>query len=279
MTERPILLDGVSRTAILIAQARASETRRADRLFADPLAEALVRRAGAYATPSAPGRQSQDHFVLRTRYFDDHLLAASAAGCRQAVLLAAGLDTRAFRLALPAETHLFELDLPDLLAFKQRALDAERARPSCARTVLAADLRADWGAPLLASGFDPQRPTAWLAEGVLSFLTERDNERIMRRITGLSAPGSRLGLEHLNGAFQRLPGLRWAQRRLTESGSGWRSAVDDPVGWLARHGWRATVSHPAEVAACHGRPIAPQYDPEQVGAARAWLVSAEVVAR
>jgi methyltransferase (TIGR00027 family) len=90
------------------------------------------------------------HGVIRTRFFDDYLAAATAAGCRQVMLLAAGLDTRAFRLAWPQRTRVFEVDLPDVLAFKETVLATRNAAPRRERITVPADLREDWMAELTA---------------------------------------------------------------------------------------------------------------------------------
>ncbi len=169
---------GVGRTAIGVAHVRAEESRRPDRLFHDPYAEAFVAAAPntlpteheASHDLAAWGAEWAVHATIRTRFFDDYLLAAGAAGCRQVVLLAAGLDTRALRLDWPEGTRVFELDLPDMLTFKERVLADHPSRPApapCERTTVAVDLRADWPAALTGAGFDPSQPTAWLAEGLL----------------------------------------------------------------------------------------------------------------
>lgn len=160
-------IDAVGRTAIGVAYLRARESCRLDRLFADPFAlsfvfaagrEGIIARggpsAGSGGSPSdttgrsgsaALGARLASQVVVRTRFYDDYLLAASAGGCRQIVLLAAGLDTRAYRLAWPGGVAVFELDQPEVLAFKQRVLAEERAELRCGKRVaVAADLRLDW---------------------------------------------------------------------------------------------------------------------------------------
>src|SRR5947208_1787873 len=158
---------GVSRTALLMAVLRTAEGKRADLLVDDPLAPAFVAAAGGGDTPAAallpPG--ASGFLAIRTRFFDDAVLAACAAGVRQVVLLGAGLDARAFRLAWPPGVRLFELDLPELFAFKEPVV--ARATPKCTRIVVPVDMRADWTGPLTAAGFDGAAPTAWLAEGLL----------------------------------------------------------------------------------------------------------------
>ncbi len=168
-------LRGVAKTALGVAMVRARESRRDDRLFDDPYAQAFVAAVpGAF--PEEPKTEEQlaalgplaslgavfyVHAVIRTRFFDDYLTAATAAGCRQVVLLAAGLDTRAFRLAWPKDTRVFEVDLPGVLAFKDTVLAARNAVPSCERTTVPADLRGDWTAALAEAGFDRTGPAAW----------------------------------------------------------------------------------------------------------------------
>lgn len=264
---------GVGRTAVIIAQARATEHARDDRLFADPLAAKFVEAVG-WIHVAAAGRMNQEHFVLRTRFFDDYFRQACAAGCTQAVVLAAGLDTRAFRLEWPAGFRLFEVDLPGLVAFKEAVLGVQRATPTCERVVTVADLRDDWSAALLTAGFDPTLPTAWLAEGLLMYLSEADSDQLLASIDILSAPGSRLAIEHINRAYTDLPEMRAVHERLRNVGASWLSTLEDPVGWLAGHGWAATVIPQTELAAQHGRPVPRLTDPAVVGDAKMWLVSA-----
>ncbi|MEV4159835.1 SAM-dependent methyltransferase [Nonomuraea dietziae] len=265
---------GVSRTAVLIAQAREAETARPSGLFKDPLARPLVEAAGRISGVSEAGRRAAEHFVLRTRYFDDRLGEAVRAGLRQVVLLAAGLDTRAYRLDWPAGTRLFEVDLPDLIAFKDRVLAEHDARARCERTAVAADLRDDWPASLVSAGFDPERPTAWLVEGVLMYLTPEDGAAVLKRLSELSAPGSRLSVEHVNQAYADQPKMRPAMNKLAATQAAWLSSVEDPERWLAAHGWRAEITHQADLAVSLGRPVPAMAHPAVAGAARIWLVDA-----
>ncbi len=261
---------GVSRTAVIIAQARATETARPDRLFADPLAQAFVDAIGWIQVAEA-GRLNQEHFVLRTRFFDDYLRSAWP-GCGQAVIVASGLDTRAFRLDWPSDFPVFEIDLPGLLAFKDAVVGVQRAVPSCRRVVVPADLREDWTAALTDAGFDPAVPTAWLVEGLLMYLDQTSSDMVLASIGGLSAAGSTLAMEHINQAYLDLPEMRAVQERLRRFGATWQSTCDDPVGWLAAHGWTAAVTPQTELAERHGRPVPPL---TVAGDARMWLVSAE----
>jgi methyltransferase (TIGR00027 family) len=262
---------GVARTAVLIAAARANEQRHLRRLFDDPLAAGLVEAAGSANDLNGVRTLAGEHFVLRTRYFDDQLLSSAHP---QVVIMAAGLDTRAFRLQWPPGTTLFELDLPELLEFKEDALDDLGAHPACERVVVPCDLRDDWATALIRAGFDPNRPTAWLLEGLLMFLPPDAGERILHWVSALSAPGSTLALEHVNRAFRELPQMRAVHERFDALDARWRSDVEDPIEWLAGHGWHAAVTHQVDLAARHERAVPTITDPRKVGDARIWLASA-----
>lgn len=263
---------GVGRTAIGVARIRAAETQRPDALFRDPCAQWFAdatrwtppeSREEADGTYGPFWRRIVEGVIVRTRFLDDYVLAAAHAGCAQVVILGAGLDARAYRLDWPDGVRLYELDTTDVLGFKDRVLDAHAARPACERIAVPCDLREDWPAAIRAAGLNPGEPTAWIAEGLLIYLTAEDNERILARIGGLSAPGSRLGVTlsgydptATDGAGDRAPGEfvpGRARPRVTEL---WRSAgPGDPAAWLDGHGWDATVYESAERAAAYGRPM------------------------
>jgi methyltransferase (TIGR00027 family) len=194
--------------------------------------------------------------VIRTRFFDDHLLGAAAAGCRQVVLLAAGLDTRAFRLAWPGGVRLFELDLPEVLEFKERVLAARLAVPRCERVVLTVDLREHWPAALTRSGFQPTEPTAWLAEGLLIYLSAGEATSLLTAVGELSAPASRLAFEHSTIAQSPLLARARSMPAMDRYTKLWKGGLGaDGPGWLARHGWRVQVHHRADLAARYGRSL------------------------
>ena len=133
--------------------------------------------------------------AVRTHFFDAHFAGAVAAGIRQVVILASGLDSRAYRLDWPAGTTVYEIDQPKVLEYKSATLAAHGATPSADRHEVAIDLRQDWPAALIAAGFDPKAPTAWLAEGLLMYLPAEAQDRLFTQITELSAPGSRVAAE------------------------------------------------------------------------------------
>ncbi|MFI9364430.1 SAM-dependent methyltransferase [Kitasatospora sp. NPDC053057] len=235
-TGRPRLPQGVGLTALGVAVARAQESLRDDRLFDDPYARTFVEAVDAESVGSM--RAFGSYIALRTALFDDYLLAAARAGRTQVVVLAAGLDTRALRLDWPAGTTVFELDLPEVLEFKEAVLGEVAAPAGSTRTVVPADLREDWAAALTAAGFHPEAPTAWLAEGLLPYLTQADNDLLLERVGALSAPTSRLAVEHVNPTTTYKGDVSGFQRMQSSIGAQWRSTQADPPGWLAGHGWR-----------------------------------------
>ena len=260
-------LQGVEKTALGVARVRALESGREDRLFDDPFAQAFLdaapgafpeeRRAGEPGGGAlrALGAAFSAHAVIRTRFYDDWLAAAAVGGCGQVVLLAAGLDTRAFRLGWPAGTRVFEVDLPDVLAFKEAVLARSGAVPRCERVTVAADLRRDWAAELVAAGFDRARPAAWLAEGLIIYLTAGEAGRLLGAVSDLSAAGSQLAFEHnpagadaVTAKARQLPGMRPYTAL-------WRGGLDDAPGWLSEHGWRTRFHELATLGRSYQRPV------------------------
>jgi methyltransferase (TIGR00027 family) len=255
-------LSALARTALAPAMIRAMESRRPDSLFDDPFAQAFVDAAAdelpaesvAAVSDAKPAAQSTDlgalfysHAVLRTRFFDDYLARASVT---QVVLLAAGLDTRAFRLGWGPGTTAFEVDLPELFAFKESVLAACPTVPGCRRVVVPADLREEFGPALRAAGFDPARPTAWLAEGLLVYLTAAEASGLLEAITALSAPGSLLAFEQ-NSLSTGDTRARLADRaEVKEYAKLWHGGLgEQTIPWLERHRWSTRVDEVTAVAA------------------------------
>jgi methyltransferase (TIGR00027 family) len=201
----------------MVAAARAVATRADSPLIDDPYAEALVRAVGvdlltrlatgqvnpnelndvhdgATGSTGAMSRMA-DNMAVRTKFFDEFFLEATKAGIKQVVILASGLDSRAYRLAWPAGTVVYEVDQPQVIEFKTRTLAELGAAPTVDRRVVAVDLRDDWPTALRTAGFDPTQPTAWSAEGLLGYLPPEAQDRLLDTITELSAPGSRLATE------------------------------------------------------------------------------------
>jgi methyltransferase (TIGR00027 family) len=248
-------LNGVGGTSLGVARARAWESGRPDRLFDDPYAAAFTAAAPTArraVSPGSPRARLAFHVIIRTRFYDDYLLGACAAGCRQVVLVAAGLDTRAYRLPWPTGVRLYELDLPEVLTFKESVLAGQEAVAGCERTALPVDLLSEWPTALTGAGFVPNAPTAWLIEGLLAYLTADEATLLLTRVGALSAPGSRLSLERNNAAATFTEGDRSG---IKEYATLWKGGLGaDTADWLGQHGWRTEVHELADVAASYGRP-------------------------
>lgn len=214
--------------------------------------------------------------VIRTKFFDDFLLHTTREyEIHQVVLLAAGMDTRAFRLAWPPHIRLFELDQPELLVQKEQILSSTEASPACWYRTVGIDLVEEyWPDALLRAGFDPHQATVWLIEGLLPYLSESVIPHLLNLVTALSAPGSCLGLTAINRATLTSPVMRVLLQFLEEAGIPWLSAIDEPEAFLAKRGWVATVVQPGEESAHFGRwpyPVVPRSIPT---IPRTWFVTA-----
>jgi methyltransferase (TIGR00027 family) len=271
-------LPPVSATAVGVAAIRAAESERPDALFTDPLAGAFVRAAGSSWSPSSdPADRDRVTALItwvrvRTRFLDDLLLDACSAGGRQIVTLGAGLDARAFRLDLPPGVRLFELDLSQILTFKQQFVRAERPAARCERIVVPTDLTGDWARDLRNAGFDDSQPTAWLAEGLLVYLPEAHREALIDRVSDLSLPGSRFGIT-LASARRRLdapPPSGSVPSRPHDYIALWQSdAPVDADAWLRPRGWSVQEFEAFERAQEYGLAATPT-----AGANRARLIDA-----
>lgn len=270
---------GVGATSLGVAELRAEESSRTDRLFNDPYARAFVDCADPDGSMWNSEGGARDFFRLiggqvavRTRFLDDALLDGIRTGIGQVVLLACGMDSRAFRLPWPAGVTVYEIDQPEVLAFKSAVLQEMHAQPRCARVVVPVDLRTDWPARLVVAGFDPQRRTAWLAEGILYALEPDAADVFLDRITSCSAGGSMLALDH-NEDSDLLRGARAAIS--PELVAMWRGGPSSDLNpWLGGRGWTADIHDVAQVAAGYGRAAPPAFDPDNDTASRAWLAAA-----
>jgi methyltransferase (TIGR00027 family) len=261
------LASSVGATATAVAASRAMASRGPDALLDDRFADPLVRAVGIeHFVKLVDGEQTVDHsramieqMTVRTRYFDDFFTAATDSGIRQAVILASGLDTRAYRLRWPAGTTVFELDQPDVIEFKTRTLADLGAEPAARHRTVAIDLRDDWPSALQAAGFDTVQPTAWIAEGLLVYLPPEAQDRLFDHITALSVPGSRIATEHMD--MKNLP-PDWAQK-LTERSKRYGSNFDltelfymgerhSAADYLSPYGWQVDVLNANDAFASHG---------------------------
>lgn len=266
------LASSVGATATAVAAARATASKGPDALLDDRWAEPLVRAVGmdtfvkvvdgelaAEDDPLLNRKAMNEQIAVRTRFFDDFFNAATASGIRQAVILASGLDTRAYRLPWPAGTVVYEIDQPDVIAFKTRTLADLGAEPTAQRRTVAIDLRNDWPKALRQSGFDPDAPTAWSAEGLLVYLPPEAQDRLFDNVTELSAPGSQIATEHMD-----LTGMPddWADKlteRTKRIGSGINLAElfytgerNGAADYLSSHGWQNVIRPTAEAYAANG---------------------------
>ena len=290
----------VGATAVMVAAARAAETASEQPLIRDEfaqilidgpeLAELVAKMSTTYSADperEAIHRHMIDYQAARTHFFDAYFTAAAAAGIRQHVILAAGLDSRAYRLDWPAGTTVYEVDQPKVLEYKAATLADHGVRPSADRREVSADLRFDWPKTLRDRGFDPVQPTAWLAEGLLMFLPGDAEERLFADIDALSAPGSRVCIEEFTfddatrEAYQkRRVKTDQLRRRLGDEnvfdpGDLWYTDDGrcDPAAWFNTHDWRVESLAGADYLTRLGRQL-PE-DPDIQATFRAVFVSAE----
>jgi methyltransferase (TIGR00027 family) len=277
------LASSVGATATMVAAARAMASKAERPLIDDPYAEPLVRAVGldlftrlatgelnpadleddSDGSPAGVQRMT-DNMAVRTKFFDEFFIDATSAGIKQAVILASGLDARAYRLAWPDGTTVYEIDQPEVIEFKSRTLAELGAQPTAYRRTVAVDLRDDWPAALQAAGFDPAQPSAWSAEGLLGYLPPDAQDRLLDAITALSAPGSRIATDSGPG---REPGHeeRIKERMRTVSERWRKHGLDldmtelvyfgdrnEASPYLTEHGWEMGGSTIRELFAANG---------------------------
>ena len=259
------IASGVGSTAVMVAAARATETSSDNPLISDPFAAVLVG-GGELAelmgkltalqdtAPEFAAVQQQmvDYHAARSYFFDGFCISASEAGVRQFVILAAGLDSRAFRLSWPERTTVYEIDQPKVLEYKAATLAAHGDEPIADWHRVGIDLRHDWPKALQDVGFDPAVPTGWLAEGLLPFLPGPAQDAMFANIDSLSAPGSRIALEEYSSGGSMIETVRRQQAHMEDlrgqldedevfdPGDVWYDDVgrSNPAEWFAGRGWR-----------------------------------------
>ena len=277
------LASSVGATATMVAAARAMATTADNALINDPFAEPLVRAVGVdFFTRLVTGelrpedldsdsetvgmQRMTDNMAVRTKFFDEFFLTATQAGIRQAVILASGLDSRAYRLAWPAGTTVYEIDQPDVIEFKTKTLAELGAEPTAKRRTVAMDLRYDWPSALIEEGFDPNQPTAWSAEGLLGYLPPDSQDRLLDTITELSAPGSRVAVESVPNidpadhekAIERMQAAsaRWRDHGfdLDFAELVYLGDRNEAASYLGDHGWQLSRNSVKELFATNGLP-------------------------
>ncbi len=286
------LASSVGATATLVAAGRAIASQDSHGLIDDPFAAPLVRAVGidvftkmvdgelslellGQLAPDAAdrARANIDEMAVRTRFFDDYFIAAGKAGIKQAVILASGLDSRAYRLPWPDGTVVYEIDQPEVIEFKTRALAGLGAEPTAERRTVPIDLRDGWPAALRAAGFDPAAPTAWCAEGLLIYLPPEAQDRLFDNIAALSAPGSAVATEFVPGLKDFDPEkARAATATFTQMGlnmdmpsliyHGERHSAAD---YLNAKGWQMTGVVRSELFVRHGLPVPDRDENDPMG--------------
>lgn len=276
------LASSVGATATMVAAARAMAGRADRPLIDDPFAEPLVRAVGVDVLTRlasgdlAPGElggdatvgmeRMADNMAVRTVFFDNFFLDAAAAGITQAVILASGLDSRAYRLAWPAGTTVYEIDQPEVIEFKSRTLAALGAVPTAFRRTVSIDLREGWPAALRQAGFDARKPTAWSAEGLLGYLPPEAQDTLLDKVTELSAPGSRFATE--SAPTQDPANQGRVRERMQDVAAHWREHGFDldltelvyfgdrneASVYLDQHGWRTSGSTLRDLFAAYDLP-------------------------
>lgn len=270
-SDRWNLATSVGATATMVAAQRALSND--EKLIDDPYAAPLVRAVGidVYVRmvngeiPVGEGsdfdpRRTAEAMATRTRFYDQHFLDATRGGITQAVILASGLDARAYRLPWPPDTVVYEVDMPDVIEFKTQTLSDLGAEPTAQRRTVAVDLRDDWATALQAAGFDPKAPSAWSAEGLVVYLPDDAQDALFDNITELSAPGSRLAFEFVpDTAVFADPRWRAHHERMSEYGfevdfndlvyHGQRSHLVDHV---KQRGWQVSSRTVKELHAANG---------------------------
>ncbi len=261
------ITEGVGATALGVAWARSQEATSECPLFTDPYAEVFIEEAMArgWQTPhrhmAERIRSISGYAASRTKWFDEFFIAAGASGIDQAVILAAGLDARAWRLPWNVGTVVYEIDQPKVLAFKTETLHSRGADPAIRYVPVPVDLRHDWPMALRDAGFDPGEPTAWAAEGLLPYLPADGQDLLFERIASLSAQGSRVGVEAFGAGFfdpEYLASRRERMRQMREQegvpddtpdvADLWfiedRTEVTD---WFSAHGWEVSTIDAADL--------------------------------
>lgn len=258
---------------MFVAAARALEAQKPDPVAVDPFAEVFCRAVGGqwaellngaapeHALKSEFGADFVNFQGVRTRYFDTYFSRAATAGVRQIVLLAAGLDSRAYRLDWPDKTVVFELDQPQVLEFKRAALAG--VRPTAERREVAVDLRDDWPRALLEHGFNPSAPSAWIAEGLLIYLPATAQVQLFAGIDALSAPGSYVAVEE---SVPMDAAAFTAKQEEERAGDGaarggpffqlvYNEQHEPAAQWFGARGWQADATPLPDYLKAHGRPV------------------------
>lgn len=257
-------MDGIAKTSLLVAAMRARESKRSEsegRLFSDPYAQQLAGVEGASLLERALAESGeQPAIAVRTYYMDEKIRSALQEGVRQIVILAAGMDARAYRLDFPEGTRVFELDRKEVLDYKQEKIG--NAQLKCLRKTLAVDLRDEWQNLLAGVGFHTNERTLWLVEGLLMYLDESQVIGLLNRINTLASPKDVLLFDVLTRTLLEAPHMQKQLKFLESMGAPWKFGVNEPEEFMKNFGWDAVVTQPGEFAPARWPfPTAPRYVP------------------
>ena len=257
-------MDAIAKTSLLTAAMRAVETKRSDsqgRLFTDPYAELLAGDEGMDILKKAIAASGdQPAIAVRTYFMDQKIIGALKNGIRQIVMLAAGMDTRAFRLSFPAGSKVFELDRKEVLEYKQKKLS--HIQPQCTRLELAVDLTGDWQGKLLQAGFNRSEPTLWMVEGLIMYLKEPQVEALFEKISKMASPGDIMLFDILSRTLLESPFMKSQLQFLESMGASWYFGSDEPEKFMEKFKWNAVVLQTGEVAPSRWPfPVAPRSIP------------------
>ena len=290
------ITEGVGATALGVAWSRAQEATSECPLFTDPYAQLFVDAAVERGWQLPPAymaeriRSISGYAASRTKWFDEFFLAAGAHGIEQAVILAAGLDARAWRLPWVSGSVVYEIDQPKVLAFKAQTLSAHDAHTDARYVQVPVDLRQDWPKALREAGFDPTEPVAWMAEGLLPYLPAEGQDLLFERIHQLSVNGSRIAVESFGAGFFDPEYLSAHREQMEQQRKDAGSDDDENVfdvqdlwfieertnvaDWLGDRGWEVSSIEALDLMSRYGR-CGP--DPDETAAPRTVFIEGQLV--
>jgi methyltransferase (TIGR00027 family) len=243
-------MDSIAKTSLLTAAMRAVETNRSEsegRLFTDPYAELLAGDEGKTLLVKAiAAAGEQPAIAIRTYFMDQKIINAAKGGVRQIVMLAAGMDTRAYRLTLPKGTRIFEFDRQEVLDYKKEKL--KNVQPLCEVSSIAVDLRNDWQDKLIHAGFKKKEQTLWLVEGLLMYLEESQVNALIERINTLASTSDIMLFDILSRTLLEVPHMKAQLQFLESMGAPWRFGTNEPEKFMQNFNWKVELSQAGEVA-------------------------------
>lgn len=243
-------MNGVAMTSLLVAAMRAAETKRSDkegRLFSDPFAEVLAGDQGLNLMRRALDEVGdQPAIAVRTAFIDEKFKNALNNGIRQVVMVAAGMDSRSYRLNFPPGTKVFELDQPDVLKYKDEKL--AKVKPNCHRLAIEVDLREEWQSKLIEAGFNPTERTLWSVEGLLMYLNEAQVITLFERINTLASTNDIMLFDIFTRNLLEAPHMQKQINFLASFGAPWHFGTNDPEQFMKKLGWSVVLTQPGEYA-------------------------------